>query len=517
MSQISSNHSRLQGGRARLLLAVFGVAAVASLGSPAGAQAPASKSRVRTPHFTVLSNRTAADAEHVAAALEAFRTAFARLVPQARVDPLAPVTVFAFDQFSAYEPWAPRFDHRAVRVAGSFIGNARANYLALMLDEGPRAWNVAYHELTHLIVSQSMERPPAWFNEGIAEFYSTFTLTPDRDEAEVGHLMPDHLVLLRRERWVPLDDLLDVTTASPLYNESDKRSMFYAESWALVHYLFSQGPARTAQLFDYLARTAEGQGSPSAFRAAFGMAPGTLQDELERYVQQTEWPVQRYPLGQRVSAAATRPAAAAGEDGWATALAGFQLLLGRTDDAMSLAQGAVNLDPADADPWIMLASAHVDRDMLVEAVPFIRKAAALPIDSPVAALLLGFSTIRVLEGEAEGLPVADGLRIAIGSLERAVAMEPTYAEAWATLAHARLVEGDGAAALRASRKAFALAPTRWQYRLLEAQALMQRNQLAEARQLLDAIIERDAATPLADKAGEVLARITALEHARQRQ
>ncbi len=140
-----------------------------------------------------------------------------------------------------------------------------------------------------------------------------------------------------------------------------------------------------------------------------------------------------------------------------------------------------------------------------------------PVDSPVANLLLGTSTLRVLEQGVQDLPLADGLRIAVSSLERAVSLEPSYAEAWAALAHARLVGGGAAAeALRASRRAFALAPDRWHYRLLEAQALVQHDQLDAARRLLDEIIERDAGTLLADRAGEVLGRIGALESARQR-
>jgi hypothetical protein len=181
--------------------------------------------RVHTPGFEVMGAAEPQAVEHVAGALEAFREAFRRLVPEARVDALAPTFVFAFDRFAAYEPYAPRYGGQVLRVAGSFVGSAQVNYLALTLDEGPRAWSVAYHELTHLIVSQTMMRPPTWFNEGIAEFYSTFVLSDDGRVAELGHMIPEHVVLLRRERWLPLEDLFEVEVSSTLYNEADKRSV----------------------------------------------------------------------------------------------------------------------------------------------------------------------------------------------------------------------------------------------------------------------------------------------------
>jgi tetratricopeptide (TPR) repeat protein len=494
-----------------ILVLVIAVPSVAHAGAASG------WSRVRTPRFTVVSPGPAGDAQRVAGAVDAFWSAFRRLVPGAKTDPLAPTIVLAFD-WARYEPYAPRYDGRPLRVAGSFVGTAQANYLALTLDQGAGAWSVAYHELTHLIVTQTLPRPPAWFNEGIAEFYSTFTMTPEGD-AQLGDLIPEHIVLLRRERWLSLDELFEVTTASPLYNEGDKRSMFYAEAWALVHYLLSSGPERAQQLFDFLARLAEGQGTPSAFRSAFRMAPATLQEEVQRYVLQAEWPVQRYAIGDRGSGSATSlTPEPIGEADALAILAGLQLRFDRQDEAMGLAQMAVGLDDRCAAAWTTLTATHIERQLHVEAVPFLLKAASHRLHDPYTGYLLGTSAIRVLESTSESvLRRHDALAIALRSLQGAVAQVPTYAEAWAALAHAWLLDGTQAdRALSASRRALALAPARRHYVLLEAQALIQRDDFAGARRLMEHALERDAGTIVADKAAEVLTRLTALEQIRMR-
>ena len=49
---------------------------------------------------------------------------------------------------------------------------------------------------------------------------------------------------------VPLADLLKVDHSSPLYNEGDRASDFYAESWALTHMLFNGQPSRVNELTD---------------------------------------------------------------------------------------------------------------------------------------------------------------------------------------------------------------------------------------------------------------------------
>ena len=48
-----------------------------------------------------------------------------------------------------------------------------------------------------------------------------------------------------RERFIPLPELMAVRHDSPLYNEGDRRSIFYAESWALLHYLLMGSPSGT--------------------------------------------------------------------------------------------------------------------------------------------------------------------------------------------------------------------------------------------------------------------------------
>ena len=56
---------------------------------------------------------------------------------------------------------------------------------------------------------------------------------------------------------------------SPDYNEGARRGVFYAESWALMHYLMLGNPARMAQLRRYLVAVKDGLEPEPAFKAAF--------------------------------------------------------------------------------------------------------------------------------------------------------------------------------------------------------------------------------------------------------
>ena len=60
---------------------------------------------------------------------------------------------------------------------------------------------------------------------------------------------PRHLQMLRGKKLLPLATLFEINRTSPYYNEREKSSIFYAESWALIHYLtHGQGGRRQPQL-----------------------------------------------------------------------------------------------------------------------------------------------------------------------------------------------------------------------------------------------------------------------------
>ena len=74
--------------------------------------------------------------------------------------------------------------------------------------------------------------------------------------------------LLKNTTLMPLRELKAVDHTSGVYNEGDRRGVFYAESWALMHYLMLGNPIRTTQLRDYLLRVKNRVAPEQAMRVA---------------------------------------------------------------------------------------------------------------------------------------------------------------------------------------------------------------------------------------------------------
>src|SRR5207244_12348069 len=120
------------------------------------------------------------------------------------------------------------------------------------LHRGDETSSVVFTEYAHLLMRNSGRGIPLWLNEGLAEYFSTFLLESNGREAIVGRPMAVHLALLN-QRLMPVSELLAVGPASPMYNEGDRRSIFYAEAWALTHYLLIARPDGQDVVNRYLA------------------------------------------------------------------------------------------------------------------------------------------------------------------------------------------------------------------------------------------------------------------------
>src|SRR5205807_3274935 len=100
-----------------------------------------------------------------------------------------------------------------------------------------------------------------------------------------GHLPDGFADILNTSRLLPVTTLFEVTHGSPLYNdERNQRSLFYAESWLVVHYLWNNHMQE--QLFKYLDLTRHSVSTGNAIQQAFKMTPLEFDQAIEKYLRE---------------------------------------------------------------------------------------------------------------------------------------------------------------------------------------------------------------------------------------
>jgi tetratricopeptide (TPR) repeat protein len=218
-------------------------------GLPAAASAKDTWIEVRSPNFTVISNAGEKEARKVADQFEQFREVFHTTFPQLRVDLGKPLTIFVAKNEDTFKALLPAYWEEKGRAhpAGIYMPGEERHYVAVRADvESDNPYQVVYHEYTHAIMDLNFRGLPVWLNEGLAEFYGNSTIYDKY--VEIGKIAPYHLQTLRQDRLIPIEVLFQADERSPYYNEQNHTSMFYAESWAIVHYLMLDPEARKRQL-----------------------------------------------------------------------------------------------------------------------------------------------------------------------------------------------------------------------------------------------------------------------------
>ena len=486
---------------------IFLTAALVSLGSTAVFPAAAPWVRVESPNFVVFGEAGDARTREYAAEFERFREAIGRIIPGVAPRPAVPAIVFIFKDTSSFAPYLPLYQGRPVDVAGYFAGGASLDVIMMTAASREAALRTIFHEYSHLVTLSVNRGLPPWLAEGLAEYYSTFEVRSNGRRAVLGRLIPSHLDLLnrQRERALPLEQLIAVAHDSPLYNEGSRRSLFYAQSWALVHMLLNGKPDRTEAFRRYVALTHAGRPPLEAWQAVFGGQD--IADALRRYVRQSQMSAYLLTFDREIAAATfavTRPTS-----GEVHAALGDLRLQVEPETARAhvtaastpptpyarVVRGLVKL--ADGDHAQALAlldgGARDSDDWLVQY------RAAVGLERIAATAIGDASKTAARAGEAA---LANVLR-AKPDLPHAVALRG-------------LLAGPSDAGVEWLTRARALAPGRDHYTVWLAQFHSTRGEFGQARALLEPLLSPMVPSEIREYARAELARAATLEEGRRR-
>ncbi len=248
----------------------------------------------RTPHFEAVGNASKSISKRLLSELEEFRQVMVELFDLQQLERV-PVTVILFENDKSFRPFQPLYEGKPTQVGGYFLSGAERSFIALNANAPGNPLHLVYHEYVHLITGESPYDLPLWLTEGLAEFYSTFEIS--KNKVMVGRALGHHIELLRRRTLLPLADLFQVEHGSGVYNEKEKRGIFYAQSWALAHWLMLGDEAvRRPLLSQFILRVNDGEEPLAAFEGSLGISVDEVEKQLERYIRNSRFYVSIYQL-----------------------------------------------------------------------------------------------------------------------------------------------------------------------------------------------------------------------------
>jgi tetratricopeptide (TPR) repeat protein len=491
-------------GLARALAAAAGLAAPVMATTPIAGSNGRAWLRLDTPGFVVIGDAGEKRLQAIAADLERFREALSKMLPEGATSSAVPMVVIAFGRDKGLEPLAPLYQGKPVEIGGLMLDAPDIQYIALSAqgDRDDRL-QIVFHEYAHTIIANDSARLPLWLNEGLAELYSTFTLRDRGREGVLGRVKLPYLELLKQKLPLPMADLMKVDRTSPLYNERERMSVFYAQSWALVHMLLMGDAERGPILTGFVRAVAGGRTPQDAWRQLSG-GKESIENAFERYISRDRFNVFQFRFDTAVAAERARAAPVATSEVDAF-LGDFLVRQRRFDDA------APYLERAIAQPQSRLAAAALKtaRSATKAATPAIDPVEGRPEDW-LTEYYVAAAALSAVRGDANPSDASE-LLAARTALEHVLRERPALANAWKMSAVRSLLEnkdvGDARAAIKRARQ---LAPGRDDYALVHAETLARLGEFDLARSVLGPLMAPTSESALRDQARTQMTRILTL-------
>jgi tetratricopeptide (TPR) repeat protein len=406
--------------------------------------------------FQFISNASPAATLDIARDMLRMRAAVGQVTKLKVRSPL-PTKVFIFANERAFAGYRDAvLDRKTENIVGVFAHGDAGNFI-LMRSDTDGVDRIVYHELTHYFVQNTTAGMPLWLNEGLAEFYSTFRSA--ETTVQIGRPVAEHVLWLRGQSLIPLQELFTTTISSRDYNEGTRQGVFYAQSWALLHYLMTDADRR-AKLIQFLGNLGAGKSIDDAFTSAFSMKYAQLEQDLRTYVRRFGFAYMTYPMAEMSIPAPPKPEAMP-RDEMLFQLGHLLVHCGpeTAEDAERFLNEALTANPENA-------AAHADLGRLHEAAgrhdaadASYETAARLGSDDPEVFLLAASSLMQRYAGTLPtDIPPKELLKIR-RLFERATELDPNRAAAWAGLGATYIgATQDLERGIAALEKSIALAP-----------------------------------------------------------
>jgi len=235
---------------------------------------------VQTANFKVRSLLDRKKTIELARYLELFRAAVTVLTNASDTDSPIPTEIFAVKGPGDFAKFG-----LGKNLAGIFMPNLRRNTILIRNTLGMTETGIILHEYTHFMLrNHSKHHYPQWYDEGFAEYLSGTRIK--NGYFEIGLVPSGRRNSFIYSRWIPMKRILTAEDYDD-WRDEDK-AMFYAEAWALVHYLFNRSDTNSSfapRLAHFLELLESGEEEIAAFETAFGIDANVLNRNVKKYLK----------------------------------------------------------------------------------------------------------------------------------------------------------------------------------------------------------------------------------------
>jgi len=438
---------------------------------------------IQSPHFTVYSNGGEHEGRKAALEFEEIRALFQHLYPTLRVDSGKPTIVFALKNEDSLKLFIPSYgqNSKGMHLGGFYHPSYDKNFAVIRTDirgTGPLGNHTLYHEYTHAYFRYNFRGLPLWLDEGLAEYYGNTSI--ESKEAGVGMPNETQLRTLKESALLPIDQLVTIDRTSPLYNTREHSGIFYAESWALVHYLMLSPDVRDQDLLNKYLHALHATDDPiEAAKQSFGDLK-KFSEKLNGYIRQFSFQYQRVQLQSKLSEKDFTMRKLSMAEG-VLGVADFLLRSSHLPEGLEQLHEVEKLDVATAGYHSELGHYHLLKADYANAEKELQSAIAANANDISAHIDMAFVYLRRDNYTKESTPK---IRV---ELEKVLSLSPDFvpAHAFLSIAYAQEPNKDTDKAFKSARRASELEPGNLAYFIDIGKALLAAGRIPEAKKIAE--------------------------------
>jgi tetratricopeptide (TPR) repeat protein len=251
---------------------------------------------VHSAHFSVITDAGEKRGREVALRMEQMRTIFGQLLLKDKLKMSVPITLIALKSDKQYGTVAPSKQSMA---GGFYVPGSDRIYIVLNLFEVD-PWRSVAHPLAHYLLNYNYPPTQGWFDEGLAEYFGSIyigkqvemggdpELAPEWHEDIFDQMRRDPNVpqsltqLVSSPVWLSMVDLFTMKHDGSGTREGTHHTLYYAQSWMVVHYLVNKNKMPEAGTYFDLVLN---QKVPveKAMVQAFDMSPSQMEEAVKTY------------------------------------------------------------------------------------------------------------------------------------------------------------------------------------------------------------------------------------------
>jgi Tfp pilus assembly protein PilF len=247
---------------------------------------------ISSDHFQVITDAGQKKGHEVIARFEQMRSVFSELLGRRKVRMSQPIEILALANPGTYAQLAPQ----GTSLPAFFLRGEERVFIVVNTSVED-SWRAIEHPLAHYLLDYNYPPTAAWFDEGFAEYFSSLYFTNKNTQlgsdpelawpgqpaySEQASGLKSFTELLSNPVWLNLADLMQMRNRVVNGREGTHHTLFYAQSWVLMHYLLNQNKlAQAGAYFDLV----ENQRTPfaEAVQQGFGVTPAQLDQQVKDY------------------------------------------------------------------------------------------------------------------------------------------------------------------------------------------------------------------------------------------